>query len=521
MKKKIAILGVASALVAVVLAACSDQLEQDVNGVSSIETFYATDEDAELAIIATYDMLTADNLFDWASPTLIKTLPSDEGTAGGGNDTDQPRYQALDNFTWDSANPAIQATWQVNFYGIFRANMIIQNLEPENDLRKRIIGEAKALRAYYYLELVTQFGDLPLVLKGLEPTEFNQARVPKANIYAQIETDATEAAAALPNKSDYSAGDQFRASKGMAYALLGKVLLYQARYTEAAAAFENVTGYGLVPNYADVFKDAEEFGSESVLEASFSSKVPYDWNYPWGTRFENNLHVQLMGARAGSTPELGLIAGWGFNYPSEKLWDAFNTMGDTERRDATMFSEAQYLTYKSTDPDFDGSTWWDYNRYFRLKYGSFDAETNQDGAPKELNYGTNWRLIRYADVLLLKAEAYAMANQDGPAQAALNEVRARAGLTDVTATGDALMAAIRNERFVELAFEGHRYFDLIRWGEAIANAELGVQVPATFSGGDPAHYGDNFNYATHQVFPIPISDIAAATNMTQNPGYGN
>lgn len=516
MKNKIAILGIASALTAGIFAACSDQLEQDVNGVSSIETFYATDDDAQLAIVATYDMLTADNLFDWASPTFIKTLPSDEGTAGGGGSTDQPRYQQLDNYTWDSGNPAVQATWQVNYYGVFRANMIIENLEPENDLRKRIIGEAKALRAYYYLELVTQFGDIPLVLKGLEPSEFNQSRVPKADIYAQIELDLNDAVAALPNKSDYSDADKFRMSKGTANALLGKVLLYQGRYAEAITAFDNVTGYSLVENYADIFTEGQEFGEESLLEASFSSQVPYDWNYPWGTRFENNLHVQLMGARAGSTPELGLIAGWGFNYPSEKLWDAFNDMGDTERRDATMFSEAQYLTYKSTDPNFDGSTWWDYNRFFRLKYGSYDAETNQDGAPKELNYGTNWRLIRYADVLLLRAEAKLMNGDDAGALADINQVRARAG---VAALSSVTLQDIIDERFVELAFEGHRYFDLIRWGETIANAELGVQVPPTFPGGDPAHYGENFVFAKHQLFPIPNSDIAAASNMTQNDGY--
>lgn len=505
MKNKIAILGVASALFAVILAACSDQLDQDVNGVSSIDTFYATDDDAQLAIVATYDMLTADNLFDWASPTFIKTLPSDEGTAGGGGETDQPRYQALDDFNWDSANPAIQATWQVNYYGIFRANMIVENLEPENDLRKRIIGEAKALRAYFYLELVTQFGDLPLILKGLDPTEFNQSRVPKAEIYAQIESDLNDAANVLPHKSEYSAADQFRMSKGTAYSLLGKALLHQEKYSAAADAFDNVTGYSLVENYGDVFTAAQEFGSESILEASFSSQVPYDWNYPWGTRFENNLHVQLMGARAGSTPELGLIAGWGFNYPSEKLWDAFNAMGDTERRDATMFSEEQYLTYKSTDPNFDGSTWWDYNGYFRLKYGSFDAETNQDGAPKELNYGTNWRLIRYADVLLMSAEAKLQSGDAAGALDDINEVRGRANLGDLSSV---TMADIRAERFLELAFEGHRYFDLMRWGETVANAELsGIE------------HGEDFDYDKHKVFPIPISDIAAATNMTQNDGY--
>ncbi len=505
MKKNIGILGVAASLTFGLIVACSDQLDQEVNGVSSIETFYATDEDAELAIIATYDLLTADNLFGWSSPTFIKTLPSDEGTAGGGDETDQPPYQNLDDFAWDSQNPAITATWGVNYMGIFRANMIVENIEPINDLRKRIIGEAKALRAYYYLELVQQFGDLPLVLKGLEPSEFNQVRVPTTEIYAQIEKDLTEAAAALPKKEDYSAGDKFRASQGMAYALLGKALLYQEKYADAATAFEKVTGYSLVANYADVFTDAEEFGSESIFEGSFSAEVPYDWGYPWGTRVENNLHVQLMGARAGSTPELGLIAGWGFNYPSEKLWNAFE-VGDS-RRAATMFSEEEYLTYKSTDPDFDGSAWWDYNGYFRLKYGSFADETNVEAVP-ELNYGTNWRLIRYADILLLKAEAYANSGNESGALVALNEVRERAGLTAITPSGDALMAAIRQERFVELAFEGHRYFDLMRWGKSVADAELkGIE------------FGERFDYDKHKIFPIPSTDIAAATNMTQNPKY--
>lgn len=514
MKKKIAILGVAAAMMAVVLGACNDQLNQEVNGVSSVETFYATDDDAELAMIAVYDLLTADNLFDWASPTLIKTLPSDEGTAGGGNSNDQPRYQVLDNFTWGSSNAGVQAIWTINYMAIYRANMIIENIEPSNDLRKRVIAEAKAMRAYFYLDLVMMYGDVPLVLKELTPDEFNMARTPKAEVYAQIELDLNEAIAVLPTKEEYSAGDKFRASKGMAYAVLGKALLYQGDYTGAVTAFNGVTGYALEANYGDIFKDEFEFGTESILEGSYDANVPYDWNFPWGTRFENNLHVQLMGARAGSTPELGLIAGWGFNYPSAKLYNAFEA--DDSRIGATCFSEADYLSYKSTDPNFDGSTWWDYNGFFRLKYGSFDAETNQDGSPKELNYGTNWRLIRYADILLLRAEAKLMSSDASGALADVNMVRTRAG---VPALGSVTMQDIMDERFVELAFEGHRYFDLIRWGEAVANAELGVQIPATFTGGDPAHYGDNFDFATHQLFPIPATETAAATMMEQNPGY--
>jgi len=475
MKKKIAILGVISAMFAGVLGGCNEQLDQSVNGVSSVETFYATDDDAELAIIAVYD------------------------------------------YAWDSNSPAISATWRISYMAIFRANMIVENIEPTNELRERIIAEAKAMRAYFYIDLVMQFGDVPLVLGELAPEEFNQARTPKAEVYAQIEQDLNEAIAVLPTKSEYSAGDKFRASKGMAYALLGKAELYQGNHGEAAAAFDLVAGpagddYSLETNYADIFKRDFEFGSESILEGSFSSEVPNSWDYPWGTRHEDNIHIQLMGNRAGSTPEIGLIAGWGFNYPSQKLFNAFED-GDT-RRAATAFSESEYLSYRSTDPNFDGTTWWDYNRVFRVKYGSFSEETNTDAVP-ELNYGTNWRLIRYADILLLNAEAKLLDGDAAGALTAINEVRERAGIPLLTSV---TMQDIMDERFVELAFEGHRYFDLIRWGQAVADAALATEIAPTFPDGDPAHMG-GFDYSKHQLFPIPASELAAASELKQNDGY--
>ncbi|SMD37365.1 Starch-binding associating with outer membrane [Reichenbachiella faecimaris] len=504
MNKKLAILGMVGLIMTVVVTACSDFLDTDVNGVSSIETFYQTDEDAELAIIATYDILTwHENSWGWASPTFIKTLPSDEGTCGGANDTDQPPYQALDDYEWDATNNALLGTWNVNYYGVFRANMVIENIVPENDLKKRIVAEAKGLRAFFYLELVTQFGDLPLVLTGLTPAEYNQARVPAADIYAQIETDLKEAIPELPTKAQYAAGDKFRVSKGTAYSILGKAQLYQKKYSEAVSSFNNVTGYSLEPNYADIFVESGEFGVESIFEASYSSLGKSNWdNYPWGVRHEDNIHIQLMGPRSGNIDGLGMLGGWGFNYPSTKMAQAFLDEGDTERYNATILSEADYLTI-SGDTEFDPSAWWDYDGYFRLKYGPYVSETilTDPASTPELNYGTNWRLIRYADILLLLAEAHYFDGNEPAAQAALNEVRDRVGLPDVTVTGNALFNAIVKERQLELAFEGHRYFDLIRWG--LADQELG-----------------SLGYTSkHSVFPIPASELAAATNMTQNDGY--
>ncbi|MEP2023912.1 MAG: RagB/SusD family nutrient uptake outer membrane protein [Reichenbachiella sp.] len=504
MNKKLAILGMVGLIMTVVVTACSDFLDTDVNGVSSIETFYQTDEDAELAIIATYDILTwHENSWGWASPTFIKTLPSDEGTCGGANDTDQPPYQALDDYEWDATNNALLGTWNVNYYGVFRANMVIENIVPDNDLKKRIVAEAKGLRAFFYLELVTQFGDLPLVLTGLTPAEYNQARVSTAAVYEQIETDLTEAIPDLPTKAQYAAGDKFRVSKGVAYSILGKAQLYQGKYSEAINSFNSVTGYSLEPNYADVFVESGEFGVESIFEASYSSLGKSNWdNYPWGSRHEDNIHIQLMGPRSGNIDGLGMLGGWGFNYPSEKMAQAFIDEGDTERYNATILSEADYLTI-SGDTEFDPSAWWDYDGYFRLKYGPYTSETilTDPASTPELNYGTNWRLIRYADILLLLAEAHYFDNNENAARTALNEVRSRVGLPDVTASGNALFNAIVKERQLELAFEGHRYFDLVRWG--LAEQELG-----------------SLGYtAKHAVFPIPASELAAATNMTQNDGY--
>ncbi len=484
------------ALTFIVISACDDFIDVADPNRLDVETFYNTDEDASQALFATYDILQwHQNNWGWASPILVKTLPSDEGTGGGSDPSDQLPYQNLDDMNFDAANTAVYALWSIQYWGIYRANLVINNVEASTPIRERYIAEAKALRAYFYLELVTAFGDVPLILDELTPDQYQQTRVAASEIYDQIEMDLTEAAAVLPVKSAYDASDRFRVSRGTAQSLLGRAHLFQEEWAEAASALDQVINsgeYGLEADFGAVFSEAAELGTESIFEAVFIETFGYDWGgngFAWGQRAESNIHIQLMGPREGEfTLTDSMVVGWGFNQPTQKMYDAF-TAADL-RRQHTVWSEQELI-------DAGGSATgnaYDYEGYIRRKYGSFNSES--DGDVGQLNYGTNWRLMRYADVLLMAAEAHFNNSGSATALGYINQVRNRAGLADLTTL---TLNDIVTERQLELAFEGHRYLDLIRWG--LATQEL-----------------DGFQAGKHELFPIPQDEVLAG-GLSQNPNY--
>jgi len=486
---------------------CNDFLDQEVPGKLSEEGFYQTDADALQATTSIYDIMQAHYNTAWSSIYMVKLMPSDESNAAGSGSGDQPAYQTLDDFIHDSENAAVKAAWDLSYRAIFRANKVINKVQPENELRKRLIAEAKFLRAYNYFELVTLWGDVPLVLDEVLAEQWTSTpRVPMAEVYAQIEKDLQEAIVDLPLKSNYSAGDKFRVSKGTAQALLGKANLFQEKWADAATQFDAVISsnqYGLESSVGAVFSKGGEFGKESLFEISFSSIEKYNWgNFPWDAQPESNIHLQLMGPRSdfyAKAPTDSLIGGWGFNSPTAKLYQAFTAAGDVERRAMTVMSEAELKAKGGnwTNPDA-----YEYEGFFQRKYGTFLSQTSTtDGDAAELNYGTNWRMIRYADVLLMAAEAHHRAGNDATARQYLNLVRQRSGLPEVTVGGSALFEAIVRERFLELAFEGFRYQDLVRWG--LAAQELG-----------PLGYQAN----KHNLLPIPGTDVRVA-GLIQNPSY--
>lgn len=478
-----------------------DYLEIKPQGNLLEVNFYETDQQCFEALIATYDPLTW--VYPWGSWYVISETASDEAFAGGGAIDDRPEYQEIDTYTTSPNNAATANLWKKNYRGIYRANLLINNTKVDDAVVKAYQAEAKFLRAYYYFELVRHFGDVPLITTTLTKSEYKQTRKPVAEVYALIESDLKAAIPALKSKKALVGSDKFRASTGAAQALLGKVYLYEKKWAEAAASFAEVVKsaeYQLEPNYADNFLSSHEFGIESVFEISYTNTKPSvdAWG---GPNSEGNLDIQLMGPRDLVVPHdtTTIQAGWGFVKPTQTMVDVF---GATDvRKDATVFSVAWLNSIGATCAEPYQPT-----GFFNRKYAAIKGETN--ALNHDVCYLNNYRIIRYSDVLLMYAEAL---NESGAADVLghdvayyINLVRARAKVANTTATGQAgLRAAIKTERQLELALEGVRYFDLVRWGDA--SAVLG-----------PLGYKD----VTKGLFPIPQGEIEKSqSTLVQNAGY--
>ncbi|WP_299550844.1 RagB/SusD family nutrient uptake outer membrane protein [Seonamhaeicola sp.] len=495
---------------------CDDEFTTNPRlNVEDLDTYFLEEANVETAIIGIYDLMQHNYSRDWHSAYFVKLLPGDDANAAGGNSGDQQQLQDIDDYTdVSSSNASIASIWDLFYRTIALSNLVIENIKDSSLSNKdRALAEAKFMRAWCFFELTTMFGDIPLRLTVPEVAEdFGLAKSPRSAVYAQIESDLTDAIASLPDKAALS--DNFRVSKGTAEALMGKVLVFQEKYSEAIPHFQSVisnAAHDLEPNPADVWSINNEFGIESLFELGFVSTTARDWgNIAWGGRNESNLHIQLMGPRGDGIFDLtgtGLLNGWGFNLPTAKLASAFDAAGDVNRKAATLMTEAELIAAGgAVDPSAaTGGSIWDYEGAIRIKYAT-KAEDTSPGGVRELNYSTNFRLFRYAEVLLLAAEAYNQAGQDSNARTELNKVRNRAGLADVSATlsGTDLFEAIVSEKFLELAHEGQRFWDLVRWGRA--STELS---------------GTGYT-STNDLFPIPITEIDKNSELTvadQNPGY--
>lgn len=507
MKKYIKIITLSILILLNYTSCSSDFTEVDPIGKVNEADFLSTDAEAEAVIFGIYDLMAWNYNRDWNSAFFLKVLPGDMANAGS-TSGDQPAWQQLDDFKYVADNPVITAVWEGYYKTIGLANILIEKLETsELSSKDKFIAEAKFLRAYSYLELVTMFGDVPLRINTPKTiSEFALARSPKSDVYAQIEGDLGVAISGLPTKS--AIAQPFRISKEAAQAVLGKVYLFQEKYPLAVIEFEKVissNAFDLEPVFADIWSVNSENGIESLIELTYVSTESYDWgNFPWGGRPESNIHAQLMGPRGDGifdVAAIGISNGWGFNIPTKKIGLAYEDAGDDVRKAATLISEVDLIAAGGAVNAPDTGIH-DYEGYIRLKYTTKPEDTA--GPTTELNYGINWRLLRYADVLLMAAEAYNKNEEDGKALIELNKVRNRVNLADVTATGTSLFTAIVKERQLELAFEGQRFFDLIRW--KLAEAEL-----------------SSFGYTSkNQVFPIPANEISRNTLINaedQNAGY--
>lgn len=464
---------------------CTDFLTEDLQGDFSSSTFYKNESQALQAVNGAYNGL-AFSRFDNAL-WVFGDIASNDAVKGG-NPGDQAEITYIDEFNADANNGIISNYWAFAYEDIARANNVITNVpsvEMKEALRNRIVGEAKFIRAYNYFNLVNIFGRVPL---KLQPQLTQEAiHVPLSDvsaIYQQIEKDLTDAAMVLP--PSYTAGDVGRATKGAALAMLGKVSLYQQKWSEAISYFhqiENLGEYGLLPDYADLFKLEFENNRESIFEIQhLANKDPFT-----GSALNQWFAPPTEG-------------GYYFNAPTQDLVNAFetSTTGEVDPRlDASIGRDGQ--PWLNGEP-FNAS--WSPTGFLTKKHqqplSEIPSSLKGDG---DLNY----IYLRYADVLLMKAEAFNETGNTDSALANLNKVRARAResfngtipadlLEDVTTSNaNELRTIIQHERRVELAQEFHRYFDLMRWGKAVAETALGQE----------------FSYDTKRYQPIPQAEIDA------------
>jgi len=437
---------------------------------------------------------------------VIGDVATDNAVSGGENASDVLDLQQIDDYTVTTNNGQLEEIWKAAYEGINRVNYLVQykdaNIAGEKiDFagKDALYGELYFIRAYDYFMLVRFFGDVVLFTdRKLSVGDFGTLqRSPKADVYAQIETDLKAAISVLPPTNN----QQGRITKYAAQTLLGKVLLYEEKFDEAAAMLDNVVKgpFSLVTNIGDIFLLAGENGPESVFEIQYSNGSPY---YNWGgtTRGQGNLAVQQCGVRGlNGSADMPYAVGWSTNLPTQDLANAY-AVGD-KRKDATVLD---IEAYKTANPQFKITYQvapWKNTGLYDKKYLPFKGQTS---GQVELNYANNQRIIRYADVLLMAAEAFnrSSAPNDAKAQEYLNRVRQRAfGNSDhnISTTGTALKQAIWDERRLELAMEGDRLFDLIRTKQAAA------KIPG-------------FVVGKNEVFPIPQRE-RDISGISQNPNW--
>ena len=474
-------------LISMVLACSDDFIDVDSFDEDS-ENFFNSEEDYQSALISAYDMLQSSYI-----NVMLGEIASDNTLAGGESATDVPGIQEIDDMIHTPVNQQLRDIWSWMFAGVNRANYILEFKDKTDFAGKDVVlAEATFLRAYYYFELVKWFGDVPLAVdQRLQFGDQNIVeRTPTAEVYAQIEQDLQFAANTLPLVQTETG----RATKGAANALLGKVYLYQDKFSEAATVLDEVINsgtYDLLTDYSTMFENDNENNIESVFEVQYTDIEGAGFGCLQCS--EGNVAVGFNGIRNYSGPNFE--SGFSFNVPTQEAFDAFET-GDIRRDVAILDIEA----WAASNTDVSFVEGFEHTGYYNRKYIARQGDLNTGDA--NLTNPNNYRAIRFADVLLMAAEANNRGNLDGAkAQTYLNRVRNRAILGNSSATGTALTEAIYQERRVELVGEGHHFFDLVRTGRAAAEI-------------------DGFQTGKHEVFPIPSIEIELAGNRwEQNPGY--
>lgn len=497
----------------IMFSACRRNFDEPNPNAPTIASFWNTEADAIAGINAVYSTFHR-------GPALYSRwlfyhgiLRSDEGFGSGGDGG----LNNLMNFVQTNYNDGLTAlTWETLYVGIFRANQVIKNVPSitmNDELKKRIIAEAKFLRGLFYFNLTLYFGRPVIMTEPSQPND-KPANASQEDAWAQVAKDLSEAAPDLPLR--YGSEDLGRATRGAAYALLGKAYLQQRKFQEALDALHWLvegagrTEYQLMNNYRDNFLVSTENNAESVFEIQFVHKP--------NENTDDDVNESAVPNPGTSIAQFfAPYGGPGFSDGAARRW-----LIDTFLVERTALNERDprlAVSFIFNDADERGPEFTVvYGQTFANRYGNdqsvwFRKLLNEHWKDFEgFSSGNNYRMIRYADVLLMYAECLNELNRTQDAYQYVNRVRERVGMRPLEAISpqmsrERFLAQIKHERIVELAGEGWRWADLLRWND------LGTGLATR----DPEFA--NFVVGKHEYYPIPQGDIDLNPNLTQNPQY--
>lgn len=525
------------AVVASLAWSCSDDFfnKQPLDAIAQ-GTFWQTESDAQLALVGCYYTGAGWSGEDfWTARSLLYL----DLMAGNGSEKELIPDHVTDG-TLTSTYWVTSAYWQHGYEKVTTCNNFLDNIErvQMDDAKKAMmIAEVRTIRAYQYFNLALYFGDVPLAEHVLTVDEANSvSRTPRADVWAFVEEELKESYPDLPVLRPDS--ENGRITAGAALAILGRLQMAQGNWSDAVVTYETVinsNAYGIEPDFQELFRETGEFSKEIVLSSQYQEDV-------YGHVMLQYLYPETWGGWHQFSPYNELLETFecvdGNTIVESSLYDPNNPYENRDPRldytvmisDRTEFKGQTYVSRPDTNsPDrFNRYNWSGYaiNKFMDE---SFDGNLG--------NYGGNWIIIRYAEVLLgyleSKLESGASIDQ-ALLDNTINKVRGRASVNMppvATTNSDELLEIIRRERRVEFAFEGLRYYDILRWG--IAAQELNRQYTGMKLTNDPANYTDfpvddegyliyqqrNFKEGINELWPIPQSERDINKNLTQNFGY--
>jgi len=500
---------------------CSDLLNIDQHGVDTMERYYHTDEEVSAAVLQIYSEISSVSLDYYC----LKNMLSDDFWAGGGGRGDNNAYEQLNEYTFGSEHSQIQSTFEGYYKIIYYSHVVMENVGEETAIEKNAQAQAKVFRAFAYIDLISMWGTPPLVDHLLSPSEYQVENGTTEALWALVENDLKEAIASgtLRQKSSTMDNSSYEITLQFAKALLGKAYLFQEKWAAAAEILDDLVSdnkYALFTGeYAEMLRPENKNNSESLFEINrlYDAQNPYN-NYSmlaamWGWRTD----LMEYGSNTGD-----LYNGtWGFFNPQKNLYDAFVAREGVNgyRLSATMKSHSQI---KEMGYDVKtGKAMYGHEGLFMWKNRTTSSEIIPGGF---ISTSNNTYFMRYAEVLLMAAEAHIRNGNTSKATQYVNEIRSRAKLS---ALASVTIDDVMTEKRLELWGESTRFQDMLRWGIAESRLKTqGAVIPSyppsgittweSYNGSNTDNYGFK---SKHTRLPFPNTEMQVNKSIQQNPGW--